>query len=69
MEPDIFYAGLYAEAPLTPPFAVQSFAYLTDGVNNGPFVASAAFAVDYDGSSLVPSQLYLEPCSEFAVRN
>lgn len=69
MEPDIFYAGLFSEMPLTPPFAVNSFAYLTDGNGHGPYMAYVAFSVDYDGSRLTPGKLYLEPYSEFAVPN
>ena len=69
MEPEIFYAGLAGEMPLTPPFAVNSFAYLTNGSNHGPYMAHVSFAVEYDGSRLIPGKLYLEPYSEFAVLN
>ena len=73
MDPDIFYAGLSSEMPLTPPFAVNSFVYLTNDANgvpySGPFVAHISFTLDYNGNNLVPDQLCLDAYSEFAIPN
>ena len=68
MDPGFFYVGLASESSMTPPFSVDSFVYLTDGVNRGPYVAHLSFTVDYGGGPyLVPVKLYLEPYDEFAV--
>lgn len=68
MDPGFFYVGLASESSITPPFSVDSFVYLTDGVNRGPYVAHLSFTVDYGGGPyLVPVKLYLEPYDEFAV--
>lgn len=67
MEPEFFYVGLASELPMAPPFSVNSFVYLTNGVNRGPYVAHLSFAVDFGGGNyLAPHKLYLEPYDEFA---
>ena len=68
MDPEFFSVGLASEVPMTPPFSADSFIYLTDGVNRGPFVASAGFQVECDGgSALYTGELSVYPYDEFAV--
>lgn len=65
LDPEFFYVGLASEALLTPPFGTHSFIKLSDGVNDGPYVASAWFQVEYNGSGFTIGELWWEPYAGF----